>query len=81
MQNFVRFRATESETELPEEFWGKLLVLSYTYPNCIIAISDDIYFAHKLLYNFTAPQTTDTDSSTDHKRFSPKVDRHQFMFR
>ena len=56
MQNFVRFYAVESETELAQEFWEKRNSSPPYRDMCaktaIIVTSNDIYFVYKFLYNF-----------------------------
>ena len=94
MQNFARFHAIEPKIELSQEMWEKTKwqrpLLNYMYPNRIIAISNDIYFAYKFSCNFihqklrsAYPKSFGKSETTvpPVERFSPKVDRHQFTFR
>ena len=56
MQNVVRSHAIECEIELPQKIKKKTEqqrpLLRYMYQNCIIVISNDMYFAYKFLSNF-----------------------------
>ena len=62
--------------------------LCYIHSNCIVIISYNIYYAHNVLHNFILqkprtiyPKNSENDVITGLpvERFSPKVDRHQFM--
>ena len=73
MENFARFHAIE---------------LRYTYPNCIILIPNDRK-VYKFLCNFIHFKPRSAYPKNSGKsvitalpvvRFSPNVDRHQFMF-
>ena len=90
MQSFVRFHAIESETGLSQGFGGENRraappLLSYLISNFIIAISNNVDFLYKFLYNMIhwKPRSTYpkkfVKSVTTVQRFSPKVDRHPFM--
>ena len=53
MQSLARFNAIQSNAELSQKFGknGFSTQLSYMYPNCIIDISNEIYFVYQFLCN------------------------------
>ena len=64
------------------------LLLNYMHSNCIISISNNIYYVNKFLFNFIPwkprsayPKNSGKNviSTPPIERFSSKVDRHHFM--
>ena len=64
-------------------------IYQHMYPNCIIVISNDVYFVYKFVSNFVHQKPRSVYPKNFLKcettvplveRFSPKVDRHQFTF-
>ena len=92
MQSFVLLHAIESDIELSQGFWGKEEVappMSYIYPNFIIAVFNDIYFAYNCLSKFIHrkskaiyPENSGKSVTTVPfvEQFSLKFYRHRFIF-